>query len=277
MKNPKNKGGSRMSKDLKILNVSLDRVRPNPYQPRRVFDQVALNDLANSIREYGVMQPISIRQLTGDSYELIAGERRLRASKMVGLDTIPAVLVEVIDQDSAVLALIENLQRENLNYFEEAEGFVNLISDYGMTQEDVAKKVGKSQSTIANKVRLLKLSSDIRKEIAEHQLTERHARALLKLPNEELQIKVIKMIADRNLNVAKTEDLIGRVMDDILDSKEEQGKQKRKIRRFIKDIRLFTNTVEKAVDVMKDSGVDINYDVNKGEDFYEISIKIPVN
>ncbi|WP_105619196.1 nucleoid occlusion protein [Vallitalea okinawensis] len=266
-----------MSKDLKILNVSLDRVRPNPYQPRRVFDQVALNDLANSIREYGVMQPISIRQLTGDSYELIAGERRLRASKMVGLDTIPAVLVEVIDQDSAVLALIENLQRENLNYFEEAEGFVNLISDYGMTQEDVAKKVGKSQSTIANKVRLLKLSSDIRKEIAEHQLTERHARALLKLPNEELQIKVIKMIADRNLNVAKTEDLIGRVMDDILDSKEEQGKQKRKIRRFIKDIRLFTNTVEKAVDVMKDSGVDINYDVNKGEDFYEISIKIPVN
>lgn len=277
MKIPKNKGGSRMNKELRVLNVSLDRIRPNPYQPRRVFDQVALNDLANSIREYGVIQPISIRQLTGDSYEIIAGERRLRASKMVGLDTIPAVLVEVIDQDSAVLALIENLQRENLNYFEEAEGFVNLISDYGMTQEDVAKKVGKSQSTIANKVRLLKLSSEVRKEIAEHQLTERHARALLKLPNEELQIKVIKMIVDRNLNVAKTEDLIGRVMDDILDSKEEQGKKKRKMRRFIKDIRLFTNTVEKAVDVMKDSGVDINYNVDKGDDFYEISIKIPVN
>lgn len=265
-----------MNRASEVLLIPVESVRPNPYQPRRVFDQVALNDLANSISEYGVMQPISVRRLKEDSYELIAGERRLRASKMVGLDEIPALLVDVVDQDSAVLALIENLQRENLNYFEEAEGYIHLIQDYGITQELVAKKVGKSQSTIANKVRLLKLSSDVRKEIAEHLLTERHARALLKLPNEDLQLKVIKMVVDRGLNVARTEELIARMMDDILDTKE-SDKKKRKIRRFIKDIRLFTNTVEKAVDVMKDSGVDVDYKVDKGEEFYEIKIKIPTN
>lgn len=265
-----------MNRASEVLQVPVESVRPNPYQPRRVFDQMALTDLANSIGEYGVMQPISVRRLKEDSYELIAGERRLRASKMVGLSQIPALIIEVVDEDSAILALIENLQRENLNYFEEAEGYIHLIQDYNITQEMVAKKVGKSQSTIANKIRLLKLSSNVRKLIGEHQLTERHARALLKLPSEELQVKIIKVVVERNLNVARTEELIKRTLEDILDASTPK-KEKRKIKRFIKDIRLFTNTVEKAVDVMKDSGVDVDYKVDKQDEFYEIKIKIPTN
>lgn len=269
-----------MNNDFKVFRVPIDNIRPNPYQPRRVFDQVALNDLANSIKEYGVMQPITVRRLNGDKFELIAGERRLRASKIVGLDVIPAVVIEVVDQDSAVLALIENLQRENLNYFEEAEGYSNLISDYNFTQEDVAKKVGKSQSTVANKLRLLKLTSNVRRVLAENNLTERHARALLKLPSEEFQLKILERVVEQNLNVSRTEELIAREMDDIIgnkDEKDQKTNKKRKIRRFIKDIRLFTNTIDKAVDVMKDSGVDVDYKVNKGNEYYEISIKIPYN
>lgn len=268
-----------MNKEINASHILIEDVRPNPYQPRRVFDQVALSELANSIKEYGVMQPITVRRLNENKFELIAGERRLRASKLAGKETVPAVIVEVVDQASAVLALVENLQRENLNYFEEAEGYANLLTDYNLTQEEVAKKVGKSQSTIANKLRLLKLSSAVRKMLAEGRLTERHARALLKLPSEEIQIKVLEKVIKNKLNVSKTEELIARTVDDILGpgALVSKNKKKRKVKRFIKDIRLFTNTIDKAVDIVKGSGVDVDYNINKGEEFYEISIKIPHN
>lgn len=266
-----------MNKEINALNLLLEDVRPNPYQPRRVFDQVALNELADSIREFGVMQPITVRKLNEEKYELIAGERRLRASKIAGQASIPAIIVEVVDQTSAVLALVENLQRENLNYFEEAEGYANLLSDYNMTQEEAAKKVGKSQSTIANKLRLLKLPQKVRRVLSDGRLTERHARALLKLPTEEIQLIVLSIVIDEKLNVSKTEELVAKTMDEILGNNKSKDKKKKnpRMKRFIKDIRLFTNTIDKAVDIVKGSGVDVDYNVNKGEEFYEISIKIP--
>lgn len=260
-------------KELRIQYVPVDSIRPNPYQPRKTFDKSALEELANSIKEYGVMQPISVRSINGISYELVAGERRLRASKLAGLEKIPTIIVDVNDKDSAVLALIENLQRQDLNFLEESEGFQNLMQDYGLTQEELAKKLGKSQSTIANKLRLLKLSSTVKKMLLENDLSERHARALLKLPDEQLQIKVLKKVIDQGLTVKRTEELVDQTIDLILKQSQDHGEQK--VKRFLKDIRLFTNTIKQAIDVMHQSGVEAQYQMEEKEDFYEIKIRIP--
>jgi len=152
--------------EREIIYLSLDKVQPNPYQPRHIFDRTSLDELASSIQEYGVLQPISVRQINGSRYELVAGERRLRASKIAGIETIPAIVVNISEQDSAILALIENLQRQNLHYLEEAGGFLNLMTDYGLTQEEIAERVGKNQSTIANKLRILRLSKAVQKQIS---------------------------------------------------------------------------------------------------------------
>jgi len=188
----------------KITYIPLDKIRPNPYQPRRNFEYSALEELCNSIKEYGVIQPINVRKTPGNQYELVAGERRLRASIMAGLKEIPAIIIDVNEDDLAIMALIENLQREDLGYLEEAEGYQNLIREHGLTQEELAQKIGKSQSTIANKIRLLKLPPMVKKMLSDHQLTERHARALLKLHDEQIQLKVLKKVCEKELNV-KTE------------------------------------------------------------------------
>jgi len=185
--------------------IPIKNIMPNPHQPRQEFDKAALQDLAISIMEYGLMQPISVRQIGPFDYELIAGERRLTACKNLGMAYIPAIVMNANPTDSAVLALVENIQRENLNYMEEAEAFSNLICEHGLTQEELADKLGKSQSTIANKIRILKLSPKVRQILAAHNLTERHARALLRLPEEKQRLRAAKLIAERGFNVAKTE------------------------------------------------------------------------
>lgn len=254
--------------------ISVNNIRPNPYQPRKVFDKLMLDELASSIKEFGIMQPISVRKINDEFYELIAGERRLRATKLAGLTEIPAIIIEVNDKDSAVIALIENLQRENLNYIEEAEGYYNLINDYDLTQEEVAKQVGKSQSTIANKLRILKLSTEVKKVLLDNSLSERHARALLKLPNEELQLSILNKIIEQSLNVKKTEELIERTLNRIFE--QENKKDKPVIKRYLKDIRIFTNTIKQAVDMMESSGIEVDYKVKEVDDSYEISIVIPM-
>ncbi|UZQ83009.1 ParB/RepB/Spo0J family partition protein [Thermoanaerobacter sp. RKWS2] len=178
------------SKMQEISYLPIDSIRPSPYQPRKTFDIKNLQELSESIKVYGVLQPITVRMVGNNSYELVAGERRLKASKLAGLTEIPAIIVNAQDEDAAVLALIENLQREDLNFIEEAEGYYNLINDHHLTQEQLAKMLGKSQSTIANKLRILKLSKEIKEKLLENDLTERHARALLRLPDEELQKKL---------------------------------------------------------------------------------------
>lgn len=264
-----------MQRELSVQYVPIDRVRPNPYQPRKVFNQSALEELATSILEHGLMQPITVRMI-GSSYELIAGERRLKASKLAGLTEIPAVIVEVTTKDSAVLALIENLQRENLNFLEESEAYKVVMQDYGYTQQELAKTLGKNQSTVANKLRLLKLSPQIKKKLIEYNLTERHARALLKLPSEEYQLDVLEKINKQELNVKKTEQLIEQILVGLTEAKVENKKNSPKFRAFVRDIRLFTNTITQAVGMIQQSGIDAKYTMKEEEDGYEIRIKIPM-
>ena len=264
-----------LSENLVVKNIPVDRIAPNPYQPRKEFSKNALDELAASIKQYGVLQPINVRSIGEDYYELISGERRLRASKLAGMTEIPAVINEVIEQDSAVIALIENLQREDLNFIEEAEGYYNLINDHGMTQEELAQKVGKKQSTIANKLRLLKLPPAVKEAILYNGLTERHARALLKLPDEIMQIKALKGILKKQLNVKKTEEMIEKMLDEAAAAGQE-AKGERKIRGKI-NYNIYVNTIKNTYrDIIK-TGYNIEYgQIDKGE-YIEITLKVPKN
>lgn len=265
-----------MQKDLTIQYIPVELVRPNPYQPRKIFNQMALEELAASILTHGLMQPITVR-IIGNSYELIAGERRLKASKIAGLTEIPAVIAEVTTKDSAVLALIENLQRENLNFLEESEAYQAIMQDYGYTQQELAKTLGKNQSTVANKLRILKLSPLVKKKLVEYNLTERHARALLRLPSEEYQLEVVEKVGKQELNVKKTEQLIEQILVSLTEVKVEEKKNNQRFKAFVRDIRLFTNTITQAVDMIQQSGIDAKYTMEQQDDGYEIKIKIPMN
>ena len=252
--------------------IPLSNIKPNPYQPRRDFNKKALEELCQSIKSYGVIQPISIREIKPDSYELIAGERRLRASRMAKLEKIPAIIVEYRDKESAIIALMENLQREDLNFIEEAEGYNNLILDHGFTQQEIAEKMGKSQSTIANKIRLLKLPDDVKRSLLENDLTERHGRALLKLSDDDLKNKILAKVIKDELNVSRTEALVDGILEDLTKIEEKQSKQN--IRNLI-NIRIYINTIKKAFSAIKDTGVNAEYkEVDKG-DYVEVSVKIP--
>lgn len=263
--------------DVKNISyLSIDCVRPNPYQPRRQFGKGALEELCESIQQYGVIQPINVRRISSNNYELVAGERRLRAAVMAGLKEIPAIVININDNDSAVMALIENLQREDLSYLDEAEGYNNLINEHGFTQEELAQKVGKSQSTIANKIRLLRLPPMVKKILSDNNLTERHARSLLKLHDEQLQLKVLKHVCERGLNVKKTEELVERAIEKYL-NKEKDKTPERKFTKAIKDIRIFVNTIRQAIDLMKQSGVNAKAaQIDRGE-YVEFIIRIPKN
>ena len=256
-----------------VQNIPIDKIRPNPYQPRKYFDMTSLLELSESIREYGVLQPVTVRFINNCSYELVSGERRLRASKIAGLETIPCILISVTDNESAVMALIENIQRQNLNFFEEAEGYQNLINDYNLTQEELSVKLNKSQSAIANKIRLLRLNSDIRKIILDNNLTERHARALLKIPDYEIQKRIVKIIVEKGFNVKKTEEFINVELEKLRNNKKSLL-HKQKEKRKITDIRLFKNTIKQTLDIIKESGIEAGFEDFYNDNFYEINIKI---
>lgn len=255
-----------------IVNLPLDKIIPNPYQPRKRFDKLALEELSKSILKYGIMQPLNVRYINGMIYELVAGERRLRAAKIAGLTEVPVIIVNISDKDSAAIALIENIQRENLSFFEEAEGYQSLMVDFGYTQDEIADLMGKSQSTVANKLRILRLNRNIKNIIIDENLTERHARALLKLNDEKLQEEVLKKVIKFGLNVARTEDLIETTIKKI--NGEEEIKPKTTIKGYIGDIRLFTNTIKSAVNIMKEAGVETDYEMVHNDNGYEIRIKV---
>jgi ParB family chromosome partitioning protein len=259
-----------------ITYLKIDCIRPNPYQPRKQFNKASLEELCDSIKQYGVIQPINVRKVTSSTYELVAGERRLRAATMAGLNEIPAIIVKVDDEDSAVMALIENLQREDLHYMEEAEGYSNLINDHGFTQEELAQKIGKSQSTIANKIRLLKLSPLVKKILCDNSLTERHARALLKLHDEQLQLRVLKHVSEKGLNVKRTEELVERAIEKYSKDSRERPAERR-FTRSIKDIRIFVKTIRQAIELMKKSGVSAKAAQFDRGDFVEFIVRIPKN
>ena len=254
----------------RVIEIPVEQIAPNPYQPRQDFSQPELLSLAASIKSDGILQPLSVRQ-RGDKYELIAGERRLRAAILAGLETVPCIVSEVSDRNSALLSLVENIQRRDLGFFEEADAIARLIDFYGMTQEDAALRLGYAQSTLANKLRLRKLSAEERRLVVEHGLTERHARALLRLEDSDKRVSAINQISRRKLNVEAAERLI--------DSMIEHDKYKERIRKgsaIFRDLRLFMNTVNKAVETMQIAGVDVNVDKKQSEDFLDYHIRIPL-
>lgn len=253
----------------KVVSLPISHIKANPYQPRRTFESIPLEELSQSIRSYGVMQPITVRKLGNSFYELVAGERRLRASKMAGLTSIPAIVVEIDNDSSAILALLENLQRENLNYIEEAEGYARLIHMHQFTQEELASKLGKKQSTVANKLRLLRLPHDVREALLANGLTERHARALLKLETGQDMLEVLEAVVTRSLNVKETEALVTQRL-----SHDEMPKKKRRVGK-LKDIRIFTNTIRQAVEMMVESGIKAKSSSRDCGDHLEYTIIIP--
>ncbi len=260
--------------NVRAVYLPIESVRPNPYQPRHAMDKDSLEELCASIKQYGLMQPVVVRQVNECDYELIAGERRLRACRMAGMSQISAIVVRAGGTDSAVMALIENIQRENLGYIEEAEAFCTLLSEHGITQEELAARLGKGQSTIANKIRILKLSPEIRELLSENNLSERHARALLRLCDEKSRIKALNIIISRGLNVVKSEELI----EEMLNKEEvaENAPKQYNIRAF-RDVRIFSNTIRQAVDMMKKSGIAAKSTKVENEEYIEYTIKIPKN
>ena len=236
--------------DVQVLYVPLSKIVPNPYQPRKEFESEALSELADSIRQYGVLQPLLVAPGPDNNYILIAGERRLRASTMAGMGSVPVIVSEYTTQQIAEIALIENLQRKDLHYLEEAEGYEKLVNTFHLTQESMAGRVGKKQSTIANKLRLLKLSPSVRNTLHESDLTERHARALLKLENEETQITVLKKIIKDHLNVKQTETLVDKTL-------KQEGKLNKKKPRIVivNDVRIYLNSIKNIMDAVKNSGI----------------------
>ncbi|MCI8341923.1 MAG: ParB/RepB/Spo0J family partition protein [Firmicutes bacterium] len=258
--------------DKKITDVPIEDIKPNPAQPRKYFPKETLEELTASIKEFGVMQPITVRLINGHCYELVCGERRLRAAKLAGLATIPAIVVSINDNKSALIALTENIQRQNLNYIEEALGYQSLVEDYGLTQEEVATKLGKSQSSIANKIRLLRLSDNIKGMLLDNNLSERHARAFLKIPDERVREDVVRRVIEEGLTVRKTEELVNETIERLREEVIERSDQK--IKRNLGDIRLVTNTIKKSVELMRNSGIDAIYKVEKKPEGYEIIISI---
>lgn len=249
-----------------VLLIPNEKIFPNPNQPRQVFDQEELVNLAISIRMNGILQPITVRQ-TDKGYELVSGERRLRASKLAGLVTIPCIVVDVNDMKSAVFALIENLQRQNLNFFEEAVAIERLMCEYGLSQEDAARRLGKAPSTVSNKLRLLSLPEKARNKLMENGLTERHARALLKLDKEDIE-SVIDKIVEKKLNVVQTEELINDYIN-------KDSSPKRQTKRMFSDVKIFLNTINSAVDTMKKSGIGADVRREDTGESYIYRIEIP--
>lgn len=249
----------------KIQAIDIEKIAANPFQPRKVIEHEKIEELAQSIKAAGLIQPIVVRRIAG-GYQLVVGERRLLACKRLGWQKISAAIKIMSDHDMAALALIENLQRENLNYIEEAMGYVQLIEQFKLTQEALAKKVGKSQSTIANKIRLLKLSEPVRDMLLENSLTERHARALLKIEDEAGQIAMINEIVKGSLKVSEAENKIAA-------TEQRAGLKKERAKKpIIRDMRIVLNTIRRSLKLLNASGIKPEITEKIEDDYLEVKI-----
>ncbi len=255
--------------EQQVISLSVETIRPNPHQPRQVFEESGLRELALSIDRHGILQPLTVRRAS-EGWELIAGERRLRAAKLAGLKEVPCIETTADDRESALLALVENLQRRDLNYFEEADAIARYISETQVTQEEVAAQLGRSPSAVANKLRLLRLSPDCRAQLTANGLTERHARTLLRLEDEGERLSALKTICAKNLNVAQTEQLVERRLQ-ALQSASPTGR-----RTFIlKDVRLFLNSLDRGLRLIRDAGIDAVSGREETEEDILLTIRIP--
>lgn len=261
-------------KNKQIQDIELDKIVPNRYQPRREFSDDSIKELAETLDKDGLLQPIVVREDGEDHYEIIAGERRYRAAKSLNWETIPAIVNNMNDDQAASLALIENLQREDLNPIDEAKAYTNLMKLNDLTQTALAKDMGKSQSYVANKLRLLKLDDDVQKALIEGKITARHGRALLNLSDDD-QERVLKEIEEKGLNVKQTEE-IAKDMDAYFNPKpkEKETKRERVVKRIPKDLKVQINTIKKAVKLAKDSGIKVKVKENNDPDDYKITIEL---
>jgi len=257
----------RKRNDRKLVSVSPDKIIPSPFQPRREFDYYELLELSASIRQNGIIQPLTVRK-SGERYELISGERRLRASVMAGLKTVPCVVVKANDRECSLMCLIENIQRTDLSFFEEADGIKRLMNEFSLSQTEVAEYLSMAQSTLSNKLRLLKLSREQRERITSGKLTERHARAFIRLP-EERRDEVINRTLAEQLTVSETENLVNGILAPITVHKVPDRKC------AIGDIRIFTNSISKMIGSMRRSGVDAESKKSETDSYIEYTIRIP--
>lgn len=257
-----------------ILSIRVDDLAPNPVQPRRRFDDGELAELSESIRRYGILNPLTVRLRCG-KYELVAGERRLRAAKLAGLTEVPCILVDVNMEDAGLLALVENLQRKDLDFLEEAEGIRRLIRMFGMSQEEAARRIGKSQSAVANKLRLLKLPEDVLESLRLNGLSERHGRALLRLPDAEAQRAALAVILENDMTVAAADAYVDALLNPPEEGAEAAVKPDRRRTFVLKDVRVFLNTVTKSIDLMKQGGICADMKREETEDSLILTISIP--
>ena len=253
----------------KVVEIAVEDIIPNPHQPRSDFNE-DITPLAESIAQNGILQPLSVRK-KGSKYELIAGERRLRAAIFCGFPVVPCIVHEVSDRHSAILALVENIQRQDLSFFDEASAIEKLISHYGMTQEDAASKLGRAQSTIANKLRLLRLTEKERSLIIQYGLTERHARSLLRLGSAEDRLFILEKIIKGSLNVERSE----RLIDEFIGSQHNKVSYKKRSAVILK-VWVFVNTINKAVETMQAAGISADSRKIQNEEYIEYRVRIPI-
>ena len=253
-----------------IHMIPIERIAPNPSQPRRHFDEQPLRSLADSIRQHGILQPLTVQKMQGGVFLLVAGERRLRAAGLAGLDRVPCLLVRASEEDSAFLALVENLQRCDLHYIEEAAAIAKLIETYGLSQEETARRLGRSQSAVANKLRLLRLSRECVALLRQYDLTERHARTVLRLADEEERRAALRRMGEREMNVAAAEEYVDARLAAL-----QQTPPGRKSMYIIKDVRLFLNSLRRSMETMRLAGVDAVCDKQESEEEIIMTIRIP--
>lgn len=258
---------------MRVLDIALEEISPNPYQPRLEFDELELRELAQSIHNYGIIQPVIVRKAKS-GYQLIAGERRYRACKMIGRRYIPAIVQEMDDETALAMSIIENLQRKELNYFEEAIAYVTLLNQFGMTQEELAFKIGKSQSFIANKIRLLKIPEGVRDLIVTGTITERHARALLKLNSADMQKAIVMQIYEHELSVKQTEALVEKVKENNIPAEIPKQQNAPSVSMAIRDARIFLNTIKETVQRARKTGIDMFLTEKETDQEYELIIRI---
>lgn len=258
-----------------IVYLRTDELTPNPVQPRKRFDDESLEELSGSMKSYGILNPLTVRLRCG-KYELVAGERRLRAAKLAGLEEVPCILIDVNMEDASLIALVENLQRRDLDFIEEALGISQLIRMFGMSQEEAARRIGKSQSAVANKLRLLKLPSDVLESLRQNGLTERHGRALLRLPDPVAQRAALEYIVDNGLTVAATDAYIDALLSAPEEAEQKDEEKPEKRRTFVlKDVRVFLNTLSRSIDLMKQGGIDAGIQREETDDSLILTISIP--
>ncbi|MFC4024188.1 nucleoid occlusion protein [Oceanobacillus longus] len=253
-----------------VIQLEIENIQPNRFQPRTIFKEEKIKELAQTIKTHGMIQPIVVRKIDEGKFEIIAGERRWRAVQLLGWDKVSSIIRDMSDSETASVALIENLQREELTVIEEAHAYAKLLELHSLTQEALAQRLGKNQSTIANKLRLLKLPEEIQSALLNKRITERHARALIKLRDKEKQLLVLQAIIDNDLNVKQTEERIAKI------NEPKEPKRKRpKLKGVNKDIRIAMNTIRQSLSMVSDTGVDVESDEKEHDDYYQITIKIP--